>query len=302
VAFHADVESARTAGFRPCKRCTPEGPSREEQRSAAIADACRHIETSEEIPLLDDLAAAVGLSRFHFHRQFKKITGVTPRAYSASVRSEAARRELQNGASVTEAIYASGFGTSSRFYETAPTRLGMRPGAYRAGGKGEEVRFAIGECSLGHVLVAATSVGICAILLGDEPDALVREVQDRFSNAELIGDDPDFDHYVSVAVGAVERPHDPFPLPLDVRGTAFQEKVWNALRTLRPGTTASYKEIAERIGAPSATRAVAQACGSNRIAIAIPCHRVVRTNGEVSGYRWGVERKHALLKREARHG
>ena len=300
VAFHADAEAARAAGFRPCKRCRPEGPTLEEERAEAIARACRLIEASEELPSLDELAAVAGLSRFHFHRQFKKVTGVTPRAYAASVRAEAARRVLQSGASVTDAIYAAGFGASSRFYESAQDRLGMRPRAFRAGGKGEQIRFAVGECSLGHVLVAATSVGVCAILLGDDPSALLQDLEDRFPQAELIGDDPSFERYVAHAVGAVERPEEPFALPLDVRGTAFQEKVWNALRKLEPGTTASYGDIAQQIGMPSATRAVAQACGANRIAVAIPCHRIVRTDGSLSGYRWGVKRKQALLEREAK--
>lgn len=248
---------------------------------------------------MEQLAAMAGLSRYHFHRQFKKVTGVTPRAYAAGVRAEAARRELRDGASVTDAIYAAGFSAPSRFYESARDRLGMRPLAFRAGGAGERIRFAVGTCSLGQILVAATDVGVCAILLGEDPDDLVRDLQDRFPKAELVGGDPAFDGLVAHAVGAVERPHDPFSLPLDVRGTAFQEKVWSELRAIGPGTTASYAEIAERIGLPSATRAVAQACGANKIAVVIPCHRVVRTDGSVSGYRWGVERKKALLDREA---
>jgi AraC family transcriptional regulator, regulatory protein of adaptative response / methylated-DNA-[protein]-cysteine methyltransferase len=298
VSFHDDIAAAVEAGFRACKRCRPDERPPEDVQAAAVAQACRLIESSEQTPSLDELAGAAGLSRYHFHRVFKKVTGVTPGRYAAAVRASAARRELVGAGTVTEAIYAAGFNASSRFYESAADRLGMRPGAFRAGGTGEVIRFAVGTCSLGHVLVAATDVGVCAILLGDDPEELVRDLQDRFPQAELIGGDPGFEEVVAHAVGAVERPHQPFPLPLDIRGTAFQEKVWGVLRSLKPGATASYADVAAAIGRPEATRAVAQACGANRIAIAIPCHRVVRTDGGLSGYRWGIERKRALLERE----
>lgn len=298
VAFHADPAAAEAAGFRPCKRCRPNGPSPAEARASAIAKACRLIDTAEELPDLDQLAAAAGLSRFHFHRVFKQVTGVTPKEYAAARRGERVRAALADGASVTAAIYEAGYNTNSRFYAEATGRLGMRPSAYRDGGRDAAIRFAVGQCSLGAILVAATDKGVCAILLGDDPDELVRDLQDRFPRAELIGADPSFETMVARVVGLVDAPTTPADLPLDIRGTAFQQQVWDALRRIPPGRTMSYAEIAAAIGRPSAVRAVAQACASNAIAVAIPCHRVVRSDGNLSGYRWGVERKRELLERE----
>jgi len=200
---------------------------------------------------------------------------------------------------VTEAIFDAGYNASSRFYETANEVLGMTPSRYRAGGADSEIRFAIGACSLGAILVAQSARGVCAILLGDDPDALARELQDRFPRARLIGGDRDYERLVAQVVGFVEAPALGLDLPLDVRGTAFQQRVWQALREIPVGSTASYSEIARRIGAPKASRAVAQACAGNMLAVAIPCHRVVRNDGDLSGYRWGVPRKRALLEREA---
>ncbi len=226
---------------------------------------------------------------------------MTPKAYADAERAKRMRRELADpDASVTSAIYAAGFGSSGRFYETTNQRLGMRPTEFRAGGKGAEIRFAVGECSLGSILVAQSGKGVCAILLGDDPEALVRDLQDRFPKAALIGGDADFEAVVAQVVGFVENPSLGLDLPLDIRGTAFQQRVWTALRELAPGTTTSYAEVAAALGAPKAVRAVARACGANAIAVAIPCHRVVRTGGGLSGYRWGVERKRALLERERR--
>ncbi|MGH8519825.1 MAG: bifunctional DNA-binding transcriptional regulator/O6-methylguanine-DNA methyltransferase Ada [Panacagrimonas sp.] len=299
VDFHDSVEDAEAAGFRPCKRCKPRQPALAEQHAAAVTRACRRIEQAEEMPSLDSLATGAGLSRYHFHRVFKAITGLTPRAYGAAHRGDRVRRELARGARVTDAILHAGFGSNSRFYERSDATLGMTPTNYRAGGVGARIRFAVGQCSLGAILVAESDRGICAILLGDDPDALARDLQDRFPKAQLIGGDAAFEKRVARVVGLVEQPALGLDLPLDVRGIAFQQRVWKTLREIPPGSTASYAEVATRIGSPKAVRAVAQACGANALAVAIPCHRVVRNDGALSGYRWGVERKKALLVREA---
>jgi AraC family transcriptional regulator of adaptative response/methylated-DNA-[protein]-cysteine methyltransferase len=299
VRFHSTCEEAEQAGFRPCQRCRPNEPALTEQRAVAVAKACRLIETADESPNLDALAEAAGMSRFHFHRVFKAITGVTPKAYAAAHRAQRVREELSRSDTVTEAIYGAGFNSSGRFYATASDILGMTPTDFRSGGHGASIRFAVGECSLGSILVATTQKGVCAILLGDDPDALMRDLQDRFPKARLIGGDKGFEQLVARVVGFVEAPALGLDLPFDVRGTAFQQRVWQALREIPAGATATYTEIAERLGAPKAVRAVAQACAANAIAVAIPCHRVVRNDGALAGYRWGVKRKRALLDREA---
>jgi AraC family transcriptional regulator of adaptative response/methylated-DNA-[protein]-cysteine methyltransferase len=299
VAFHATCEQAERAGFRPCKRCRPNELSLEQRQAAAVAAACRTIEQARTLPSLDELAQAAGMSRFHFHRVFKALTGVTPKAYADAHRRTRVRDELTRSATVTDAIYDAGFGSSGRFYGTTAELLGMTPSAFRAGGHGVAIRFAVGECWLGSILVAATDKGVCAILLGDDAEALVRELQDRFPKARLVGGDRAFEQLVAKVVGFVEAPKLGLDLPLDVRGTAFQQRVWQALRKIPAGSTVTYSELAKRIGQPKAVRAVAQACASNPVAVAIPCHRVVRTDGSLSGYRWGVERKRALLAREA---
>lgn len=239
------------------------------------------------------------MSPYYFHRVFKAVTGVTPKAYAAAHRAQRVRSELNRGTRVTDAIFDAGYNSNARFYEQSNALLGMTPSDWRRGGANTEIRFAIGQSSLGAILVATSVKGICAILLGDDPDQLARDLQDQFPNAQLIGDDDEFARLVARVVGFVEAPQQGLDLPLDVRGTAFQQRVWEALRKIPAGSTASYSEIAERIGAPKAVRAVAQACASNKIAVAIPCHRVVRNDGALSGYRWGVERKRALLDREA---
>jgi len=300
VAFHESCAAAERAGFRPCKRCRPNQAPLQERRTAVIIQACRTIETAEEIPGLDQLAAGAGMSRFHFHRVFKSVTGLTPKDYAAAHRAKRVREELTKSETVTAAIYDAGFNSSGRFYAESTQLLGMTPTKFRAGGKGAAIRFAVGQCSLGAILVAATEKGVCAIMLGDEPDGLARALQDRFPTASLIGGDKGFEQMVATVVGFVETPTLGLDLPLDLRGTAFQERVWRALREIPPGTTASYTELAKRIGKPKAVRAVAQACAANKIAVAIPCHRVVRCDGGLGGYRWGVERKRALLQREAR--
>ncbi|MGE0752493.1 MAG: bifunctional DNA-binding transcriptional regulator/O6-methylguanine-DNA methyltransferase Ada [Variibacter sp.] len=298
IAFHATPADAERAGFRACKRCRPNESAA--LHAGAIAKACRMIEQSDEMPSLDALAKAAGMSRFHFHRVFKAQTGVTPKAYADAERARRVRGELAKTDTVTEAIYGAGFNSNGRFYATSGERLGMTPSAYRRGGKGAAIRFAVGECSLGSVLVAATEKGVCAIMLGDDPDALVRDLQDQFPKAELIGADRDFEQLVAKVVGFVEAPRQGLDLPLDVRGTAFQQRVWALLREIPAGATVSYTDIATRLGQPAAVRAVAQACAANKLAVAIPCHRVVRQDGALSGYRWGVERKRTLLAREGK--
>jgi AraC family transcriptional regulator of adaptative response/methylated-DNA-[protein]-cysteine methyltransferase len=299
VSFYATAEAAERAGYRACKRCRPDKLGLPDRKVAAVKQACERIAAAEEAPKLAELAARAGMSPFHFHRVYKKITGVTPKAYAAQVQARRAANGLRTAETITEAIYDAGFNSSSRFYETAEARLGMTPTAVRRGGEGAAIRFAIGQASLGAVLVAATDKGLCAIMLGDDPDLLARELQDRFPRAELIGGDPAFERTVARVVGLIEAPGQRLDLPLDIRGTAFQERVWQALRAIPPGKTATYAEIARAVGRPKATRAVAQACAANPLAVAIPCHRVVRADGELSGYRWGVERKRELLGREA---
>jgi AraC family transcriptional regulator of adaptative response/methylated-DNA-[protein]-cysteine methyltransferase len=301
VRFHPTSEEAEKAGFRPCKRCRPDQSSLLEQHSAMVTEACRLIEESAPSLLtLEQLADQVGVSPFHLHRVFKATTGVTPRKYAAAHRGERVRTELGRAGSVTAAIYQSGYNSTGPFYGESQHLLGMTPTIYRAGGASAAIRFAVGECSLGSILVARSERGVCAILLGDDPDALARDLQNRFPQATLIGGDPDFEQLVALVVGFVEAPRLGLDLPLDVRGTAFQQRVWQALREIPAGSTASYTEIARRIGSPSAVRAVAQACAANALAVAIPCHRVIRNDGGLSGYRWGVERKRALLQREGR--
>ena len=298
VQLHDTLDAARATGFRPCKRCNPEGLSIEGKNAAIVARACRLIEESEDEPSLSDLAAAAGRSASYFHRMFKAITGLTPKDYAAAHCAAKVRQGLEAGNSVTEAIYDAGFNSSGRFYEKSTDMLGMTPTQYRAGGANEQIRFAVGETSLGAILVASSGKGVASILLGDDPDQLVRNLQDRFPKAHLIGADPDYEALVARVVGFVEAPGLGLDLPLDVRGTAFQQRVWQALQEIPAGQTVSYAEIARRVGSPKAVRAVAGACAANNLAVAIPCHRVVRNDGALSGYAWGVERKRVLLDRE----
>lgn len=300
VTLHDSLAAARATGARPCRRCNPEGSSAEAENAALVERACRLIETAEAVPSLADLAEAVELSPGYFHRIFKAQTGLTPKAYAAAHRARRVRAELTRSTTVTEAIYDAGFNSNGRFYETARAVLGMTPTRYRAGGADEELRFAVGQSSLGAILVASSAKGVASILIGDDPDALVRDLQDRFPKARLVGGDADYEALVARVVGFVEQPALGLDLPLDVRGTAFQQRVWQALRDIPAGATATYAEIAQAIGAPKSTRAVAGACAANAIAVAIPCHRVIRNDGALSGYRWGVERKRTLIEREAK--
>lgn len=299
VLFFPDSHSAEQQGFRACLRCHPRQASRTDKTLAAIQQACRLIEQAEQPPTLHALAQVVGISAYHFQRQFKAITGLTPKAYAEAHRARAVRAALNDPATtVTQALYQAGYSSGSRFYEQTNGILGMTPTAYKNGGADSEIRFALGECSLGAILVACSAKGICAILLGDDPERLLRDLQDHFPRAHLLGGDTSFEQLVAQVVGYIETPALGLALPLDIQGTAFQQRVWQALREIPAGQTVSYSEIANRIGAPRAVRAVGTACGANRIAVAIPCHRVLRTDGSLSGYRWGIERKRALLERE----
>lgn len=300
VRFYDSAAAAERAGYRSCRRCRPDEPPAAERHARMIVAACRRIEAAESPPRLGDLAGQAGLSSSHFHRLFKTATGLTPRAWAAAHRAGRLRSLLEQGETITTALYNAGYGSGSRFYEHADGILGMTATSYRNKGSGAAIRFAVGECSLGSILVARSERGICAIALGDAPDRLVRDLQDRFPRAELIGGDAEFERLVARVVALVEAPGPAPDLPLDIRGTAFQRRVWQALTNIPAGTTASYAEIARRIGAPKSARAVARACAANTLAVAIPCHRVVRTDGGLSGYRWGVARKRALLARERR--
>ena len=306
VAFHATPADARRAGFRPCKRCRPDEPPRAAREAAVIAEACRMIQRAVEAGgdglHLADLAAKAGASPHHFHRMFRRIAGVTPKAYAAAERQRRVQASLSAGSRVTETIYDAGFNSSSRFYEAAPAMLGMTPSAYRKGGEGEVIWHAMGRCSLGGVLVAATGRGVCAILFGDQPAALVKDLKGRFPKARLVEPAPGFADWVAKVVRFVDDPGCAagLDLPLDIRGTAFQRRVWEALRAIPAGRTATYAEVARSLGVPRAVRAVAGACAANKIAVAIPCHRVIGADGRLTGYRWGEDRKRRLLEREGR--
>jgi AraC family transcriptional regulator of adaptative response/methylated-DNA-[protein]-cysteine methyltransferase len=299
VRLHDTISAAEAAGFRACRRCNPAGMSIEAANTEMVTKACRLIDEAIEPLSLTQLAEAVQLSPHYFHRLFKKTTGLTPRAYAAARRSVRLREGLVKAATVTQAFHEAGFGSNGRFYEASSGLLGMSPTHYKSGGADEVLSFAVGRCSLGAILVASSAKGVAAILLGDDPEALVRDLEDRFPKARLVGGDAGYERLVAQVVGMVEAPGRGLDLPLDVRGTAFQQRVWMALREIPAGQTASYAAIAEKIGSPQSVRAVAGACAANALAVAIPCHRVVRQDGSLSGYRWGVERKRELIARES---
>jgi AraC family transcriptional regulator of adaptative response/methylated-DNA-[protein]-cysteine methyltransferase len=300
VTFYDTRAAAERAGFRPCKKCRPDAPPRAEREAALIAEACRTIESAEEMPRLSALAAQAGVSPYHFHRMFKRVTGVTPKSYAAAHRHQLVQDALRQSPEVTAAIYAAGFNSSSRFYESAPEMLGMKPSTYRDGGRGEAIQYSVRPCSLGLVLVASTERGVCAILLGDSADQLLADLAARFPNAVLSDLVSGFADWVDKVVRLVDDPAEPggLGLPLDIRGTVFQRRVWESLRAIPSGITATYSEIAQRLGNPRAARAVAASCAANPLAVAVPCHRVVGRNGSLAGYRWGVERKRRLLEKE----
>ncbi|MFA5898889.1 MAG: bifunctional DNA-binding transcriptional regulator/O6-methylguanine-DNA methyltransferase Ada [Hyphomicrobium sp.] len=296
--FFASCEEAEAAGLRACKRCKPGSMRLEDVNEQKIAAACRLIEGAETPPTLDALAQRAGLSRYHFHRLFKSATGVTPKAYATAHRDKLLREALRTSNSVVDASYEAGFGSSSRLYEGAARALGMKPGAYRSGGANMLIRYGVAKCSLGLVLAAASEQGICGIFLADTKPELEQELRTRFPHAALVDGDADFRQLLGKVVASIDNPRIAGSLPLDIRGTAFQQRVWAALRDIGAGETATYAEIARRIGKPKAGRAVGAACGANPIAVAVPCHRVVGSGGKLTGYRWGVERKRRLIARE----
>lgn len=298
VEYFATSSAAADAGYRPCKRCRPDGLSARERLAAIMTRACRRLEEADSPPGLDLLAAEAGLSPAHFQRRFKALVGVSPKAYASAQQAKRLRAGLRDGVSVTDAIYQAGFGSSSRAYDSARNPLAMTPTAYRQGGAGLTLRYSVAPCFLGWVLVAATDRGICAIEFGDEPEALTGQLQKSFPKAHLEQGGRDFSDLIAEVVALLQSPGSAPELPLDIQGTAFQQRVWQALREIPAGTTASYTEIATRIGCPDAARAVAGACAANKLAVVIPCHRVVRGDGALSGYRWGVVRKQALLEQE----
>ena len=301
VRYFETPAEAERAGFRSCKRCRPDAKEASDPRLRLVLEACRSIGAAERPPSLAELAAAADLSPFHFHRLFKAIVGITPKQYALQDRSDRLRRQLKSGRGITAALYDAGFASSSRLYESAAATLGMRPSEYRSGAPGEPIRFVVVRSYLGPVLVAATGRGICAIEFGSSAGALKGLLRARFPKAELLGPDPGLRQTVAGVLSLLDEPRGSRPaLPLDIRGTAFQRRVWRALTRIPAGSTATYAEVAARIGRPEAARAVARACAANQVAVAIPCHRVVRADGGLGGYRWGVERKKKLLERESR--
>jgi AraC family transcriptional regulator, regulatory protein of adaptative response / methylated-DNA-[protein]-cysteine methyltransferase len=298
VEFHDTTQQAQAAGFRACKRCQPDGVSLEHRQNELITLACRAIEASEAALALNHLAETAGLSPHHFHRVFKRVTGLTPKAYTKAVQGRRVRQALEGASSVTEAIFEAGFNSSGRFYESSARRLGMAPQQFLSGGADQQINYTVEPCALGVIIIAATRQGVCGIEFGDSAHALVDRLRQRFPKAEFKPGDARFCAWVAQVLSYIEHPAGVLDLPLDIQGTVFQRRVWDALREIPCGSTASYAEVALAIGQPKAVRAVATACASNNVAVAVPCHRVVRSDGSLSGYRWGPERKRELLRRE----
>ncbi len=298
VTFYPTPSEAERAGFRACKRCRPRGASDRERMDQAIARVCTYIDEAAEIPTLAQLAAIAELSPYHFHRAFTRALGVTPRRYAAARRAERFGATVRSSPRITNAAYDAGFGSSSGFYAQARRTLGMTPTAFRSGGAGELIRSAIVDTSLGRLLVAATERGVCAVRFGDDAAALAKELREEFAGAAFVAPDAGFESWIAAVVARVEGGPAVADIPLDVRGTVFQRRVWDALASIPAGERLSYAELARRIGAPAAVRAVARAVATNPVAVVVPCHRIVGSDGSMRGYRWGIERKRALLARE----
>ncbi|MFG0335046.1 MAG: bifunctional transcriptional activator/DNA repair enzyme AdaA, partial [Maioricimonas sp. JB049] len=288
---------AEQHGYRACRKCRPDQSGG--SLPAAVLLACRTIDAAETPPTLNELARTVALSPGYLHRLFRSTIGMTPREYADAARAERFRDRLQQNQPVTQALHGAGYQAVSTVYESSGETLGMTPATFRNGGTGESIRAAVVRCSLGWVAVAATARGLCLAELGDEPDTLNSLIASRFPIAYVVGDDHDFRKWISLVVSCVDGLVDASDLPLDLKGTVFQRRVWTLLRSIPPGTTITYTELAKKLGKPTAARAVASACAANQLAVVVPCHRVVRSDGSLSGYRWGVERKRELLDREA---
>ncbi|MBZ7648978.1 bifunctional DNA-binding transcriptional regulator/O6-methylguanine-DNA methyltransferase Ada [Klebsiella grimontii] len=298
VRFYPDVATAQAEGFRPCKRCQPEKSDPQQQKVEKVAAACRLLE--QETPMtLEALARQAALSPFHFHRLFKSVTGMTPKAWQQAWRARRLREALGQGAKITDAALSAGFPDNSSYYQQADAALGMTARQFRRGGEDLDITWVCGDGPLGRCLVAESERGVCAVLPGESDALLCAELASLFPNARLHPGDEAFRQRVAQVFSHLDDHRQPFSLPLDLRGTAFQLQVWQALRQIPAGETRSYRQVAQSIGRPRAVRAVASACAANKLALVIPCHRVVREDGALSGYRWGTARKALLLAREA---
>ena len=297
VRFFRTLDEAEAAGFRACRRCDPKG-ERARLAQEVVREACAQIEAEEQIPSLERLAARAGYSQFHFLRMFRAHTGLTPRSYAEGVRARRLHAALASGGRVADAIAEAGFGSESRVYEDTGGLLGMTPGAARRGGAGQVIRTAFADCPFGRLLVGATENGVCFIGFAEPDQALMGDLCRRFPRAEIARDDPGLADTVRAVLAFIAEPREALALPLDLRGTAFQCRVWNALRDIPPGETRSYAEVAAMIGNPRAVRAVARSCAANPVSLAVPCHRVIGRDGDLTGYRWGVPQKRTLLQRE----
>jgi AraC family transcriptional regulator of adaptative response/methylated-DNA-[protein]-cysteine methyltransferase len=299
IKFFDTTDLARQAGYRACKRCKPEAMAQDLRRRDLVEAACRTLEQSAGGVGLEELARGAGLSTHHFHRIFKQATGLTPKAYFKALQARRLQASLASSGTVTEALYDAGYNSSGRFYEQGAPSLGMAPKAFKSGGLGENIRYAVEPCEMGVIIVAATPKGVCGIEFGDSAHALIERLRQRFPHATFEPGDPQFRTWVGRVLAYIRHPSGLLDLPLDIQGTVFQRRVWQALRDIPSGSTASYAEVAAAIGQPKAVRAVAQACANNQLAVAVPCHRVVRSDGSLSGYRWGTARKAELLRRES---
>jgi AraC family transcriptional regulator, regulatory protein of adaptative response / methylated-DNA-[protein]-cysteine methyltransferase len=297
VRFFRTIDQAEGAGFRACRRCDPKG-ERARLAREVVRDACTYIEAEDEMPSLERLAARAGYSKFHFLRMFQAHTGLTPRGYAEGVRARRLHTALAAGERVADAVAGAGFGSESRVYERTGELLGMTPGAARRGGAGEVIRTAFADSLFGRLLVGATDKGVCFIGFAEPDEALLGDLVRRFPRARIVADDAGLAQTVTAVLHFIEEPREALALPLDLRGTAFQQRVWAALCRIPPGETRSYGEVAAMLGSPGAARAVARSCATNPVALAVPCHRVIGKDGELTGYRWGVPRKRAMLERE----
>ena len=292
-------ESAVEGGFRPCRRCLSDSPPLLERQRGLVESACGLINESSGSIKIEDLATSLDVSRYHLQKLFKQFLGLSPKAFAIAARAKSVESSLSSSGSVTQAVYEAGYNQSSTFYADGVERLGMSPKKYQRGGAGLAIRYGFAKTQFGKIIVAATQKGVCCILFGESQAAMVEDLQARFQKAKLERDSAGLDDLLDAVVNEIKNPNNRLALSLDIQGTVFQEKVWQALRDIKPGNTASYLDIAKKIGKPKASRAVAAACAANPLAVVVPCHRVVRSTGEISGYRWGVDRKQQLLTHES---